>query len=95
MFLPSCFPIKAPITEQEKEKRGTLISCFVTPGYNCTLLSHIPCIGRPSCERMRIQWSDMLRITRGCKATETLPVTPAAITLGLATVAQTQKQERI
>lgn len=27
----------------------------------------------------------MLRITRGCKATETLPVTPEAITLGQAT----------
>lgn len=26
----------------------------------------------------------MLRITRGCKATETLPVTPEAMTLGLA-----------
>lgn len=26
----------------------------------------------------------MLRITSGCKATETLPVTPEAITLGLA-----------
>lgn len=47
-------------------------------------LSSVPCIGRPSCERMRIQWSDMLRITRGCKATETLPVTPEAMTLGLA-----------
>lgn len=26
---------------------------------------HAPCIGRPSWERMRIQWSEMLRMTRG------------------------------
>lgn len=32
----------------------------------------------------------MLRITRGCKATETLPVTPEAITLGLAAERQTR-----
>lgn len=44
---------------------------------------------------MRIQWSDMLRITRGCKATETLPVTPEAITLGLAAVMQRHKQEAL
>ena len=24
-----------------------------------------PCIGRPSWERIRIQWSEMLRMTRG------------------------------
>lgn len=48
------------------------------------VLACVPCIGRPSWERMRIQWSDTLRITRGCKATETLPVTPEAMTLGLA-----------
>lgn len=31
----------------------------------------------------------MLRMTRGCRATETLPVTPEAITLGLAAVTKT------
>lgn len=53
----------------------------------------VPCIGRPSCERMRIQWSDMLRMTRGCKATETLPVTPEAMTLGPTVVTWTHKEE--
>lgn len=68
---------------------SAIITRFITLSYRSRLVSsYIPCIGRPSCERMRIQWSDMLRITRGCKATETLPVTPEAITLGLATVTQ-------
>ena len=35
-----------------------------------------PCPGRPSWQRIRIQWSEMLRITRGCRATATLPGTP-------------------
>lgn len=51
---------------------------------------NLPCIGLPSCERIRIQWSDILRITRGCKATDTLPVTPEAMTPGLAATIQTQ-----
>ena len=43
-----------------------------------------PCPGRPSWQRIRIQWSEMLRITRGCRATATLPGTPPAITGGTA-----------
>lgn len=34
-------------------------------------------------------------MTRGCKATETLPVTPEAITLGPAVVTRTHKQEAL
>ena len=43
-----------------------------------------PCPGRPSWQRIRIQWSEMLRITNGCSATATLPGTPPAITGGAA-----------
>lgn len=103
MFLPSCFPIRAPITAHQKRKQKKhphilkqshsvqeklswlTIRLLLLCHLSCEASSYVPCIGRPSCERMRIQWSDMLRITRGCKATETLPVTPEAITLGLAT----------
>lgn len=60
------------------------VRLYTTIGILENLSPHIPCMGRPSWERMRIQWSEMLRMTRGCKATETLPVTPDTITLGLA-----------
>lgn len=67
-----------------KNKTEQIFAAFCLHVIVFKRMSYVPCIGRPSCERIRIQWSDMLRITRGCKATETLPVTPEAITLGLA-----------
>lgn len=66
------------------------VRLYTTIGILENWSAHIPCMGRPSWERMRIQWSEMLRMTRGCRATETLPVTPDAITLGLA-VGQTER----
>ena len=96
---PQCFDppasLSGPRSLSRRETKASVSLRSVTQHvmsccYSCRAFSHIPCIGCPSCERIRIQWSDMLRITRGCKATETLPVTPAAITLGLATVTQTQ-----
>ena len=54
----------------------------------------VPCIGRPSCERIRIQWSDILRMTSGCKATDTLPVSPEAMTLGLAAFTHTHTHKK-
>lgn len=73
------------VTENSRHSKHSI---HLTDASTC-----VPCIGRPSCERMRIQWSDMLRMTRGCKATETLPVTPEAMTLGPTVVTWTHKEE--